>query len=143
MVALCSRAPEIAGERLPDDKELIASNKALDDVNNDLSKLTAAISRVKIAGARFQKGARAARDRCETKVRIAYRSKVSVTDEAKSRSEAGDMDAKSEPDEAPEPSAHNPIYDGPVAIRPMVTAPRLMGRVPPTITKGQMPAPRP
>jgi len=132
MVVLCSKTPEIAGEKLPDDRELTAANKALDDVENDLTKLAGAISRVKIAAARFQKGAHTARDRCESKVRIAYRSKASAAAEA-----------KSEPDDAAaETSGQNPIYDGPVAIRPMVTAPRLMGRVPPVTSDSQPPAAR-
>ena len=132
IVVLCSKTPEIAGEKLPDDRELAAANKALDDVENDLTKLTSAISRVKIASARFQKGARTARDRCETKVRIAYRQKASAT-----------ADPKSDPGDAAETSAQNPIYDGPVAIRPMVTAPRLTGRVPPITSESQLPAARP
>jgi hypothetical protein len=118
IVILCSRAPEIAGESLPDDKELMAANKALDDFDDDLKKLASAIGRMKIASARFQRGARAARDRCEAKVRTAFRSEVGA-----------DQPAKSDPDEAVEASAPNPIYDGPVAIRPMVTAPQLMRKV--------------
>ena len=39
-VALCSRAPEIAGEALPDDKELVAATKAVDDVEDDLKSLS-------------------------------------------------------------------------------------------------------
>jgi hypothetical protein len=131
-IVLCSRAPEIAGERLPDDKELMAANQALDDVGDDLKKMASAIDQVKIASARFQKGARAARDRCEAKVRTAY------------RSEAASQTAKADPDEAVGADTPNEIYDGPVAIRPMVTAPRLMLKVPPTATQAaQAPSARP
>jgi hypothetical protein len=91
-----------------------------------------AIDRVKIASARFQRGARIARDRCEAKVRMAYRSEA-----------APGQPLKSDPDEAIEASPPNPIYDGPVAIRPMVTGPRLVSKVPPTTTQaGQMPSAR-
>jgi hypothetical protein len=64
-VVLCSRAPEITGEILPDDKELMAAKKALDDVEDDLKKMASAIDQMKIANARFERGARAARDKCE------------------------------------------------------------------------------
>jgi hypothetical protein len=65
IVVLCSRAPEITGEILPDDKELMAAKKALDDVEDDLKKMASAIDQMKIANARFERGARAARDKCE------------------------------------------------------------------------------
>ena len=80
-MVLCSRAPEIAGERLPDDKELMAAKKALDDVEYDAKKMATAIAQMKIADARFQRGARAARDKCEAKVRMAYRSVSPLTDQ--------------------------------------------------------------
>ena len=109
MVVLCSRAPEIAGERLPDDKELTAANQALDDVGDDLKKMASAIGQMKIASARFQKGARVARDRCEAKVRTAYRSVISSPLKETT---------KSDPDEAIETNTPD-IYNGPVAIRPL------------------------
>ena len=124
VVVLCSRAPEIAGESLPDNKELKAANKALDDFDDDLKKLASALGRMKIASARFEKGARTARDRCEAKVRTAFRSEVGASSYQ-----------YTDPGEAAEASTPNPIYDGPVAIRPMVTAPQLMRKVPPIITK--------
>jgi hypothetical protein len=133
-VALCSRAPEIAGESLPDDKELVAANQALDDVSDDLKKMAGAINQMKIANARFQRGARAARDRCEAKVRIAYRSVSNPIGQP----------AKPDPDEAVDANPPNDIYNGPVAIRPMVTAPQLMRKVPPTATQAsQTPSARP
>jgi hypothetical protein len=131
IVVLCSTAPEITGESLPDDKELMAAKKALDDVEDDLKKMAGAIGQMKIASARFERGARAARDKCEAKVRTAYRSVSNVP-------------AKSDSDQAVEENAPNDIYNGPVAIRPMVTAPQLMRKVPPTITKAsQAPPARP
>ena len=124
MVVLCSRAPEIAGENLPNDKELMAANQALDDVGDDFKKMASAIGRMKIASARFQKGARAARDRCEAKVRMAY------------RSEAGSgQPAKTDPDEAIETNMPNDIYNGPVAIRPLTIGPQRMGKAPPATAK--------
>jgi hypothetical protein len=124
IVILCSRAPEIAGESLPDDKELTAAHQALDDVGDDLKKMASAIERMKIASARFQRGARAARDRCEAKVRMAY------------RSEAGPgQPAKSDPDEVIEANTPNDIYNGPVAIRPLTIGPQLMGKAPPATAK--------
>ena len=84
IVVRCSRAPEIAGETLPDDKELMAARKALDDVEDDLKKMASAMDQMKIASARFQRGARAARDKCEAKVRMAYRSVSNLTGEPKS-----------------------------------------------------------
>jgi hypothetical protein len=132
-VILCSRAPEIAGERLPDNKELMAANQALDDVGDDLKKMASAMHRVKIASARFQKGARAARDRCEAKVRMAYRSEAGLG-----------QTAKTDPDEAVEAETPNDIYNGPVAIRPMVTAPQLMRKAPSTATQAsETPSARP
>jgi len=122
MVVLCSSAPEIAGERLPDDRELIAANNALDDVEADLKKMASAMDQVKIASARFQRGARAARDRCEAKVRLAYRSV----------SDPNAQPTQPHPDEAAEPDRPDDIYNGPVAIRPMVTAPRPMRKPPQT-----------
>lgn len=122
MVVLCSSAPEIAGERLPDDRELIAANNALDDVEADLKKMASAMDQVKIASARFQRGARAARDRCEAKVRLAYR--LVSTPNA--------QPAQPHPDEAAATDPPDDIYNGPVAIRPMVTAPRLMRKAPQT-----------
>lgn len=119
IVVLCSRAPEIAGNALPDDKELMAAKRALDDVEYDAKKMATAIAQMKIADARFERGARAARDKCEAKVRMAYRS-------------VSNLPAKSDPDQAVEV---NPIYNGPVAIRPMVTAPQLMRKVPPPAMK--------
>ena len=89
IVVLCSRAPEIAGEILPDDKELTAAKRALDDVEDDLKKMASAMDRMKTANARFQRGARAARDQCEAKVRMAYRSVSNVS-------------AKPDPDQAAE-----------------------------------------
>jgi hypothetical protein len=133
-VALCSRAPQIAGESLPDDKELVAANQALDDVSDDLKQMASALNRMKIASARFQRGARAARDRCEAKVRMAYRSVSNPIGQP----------AKSDPDEAVDANTRNDIYDGPVAIRPMVTAPQLMRKVAPTATQAsQTPSARP
>ena len=117
MIVLCSRAPEIAGERLPDNKELTAARQALDDAGDDYRKTATAMAQVKIASAQFEKGARAARGRCEAKVRMAYWSISQPT--------------KSAPDEAVEANTLNEVYNGPVAIRPMVTAPQLMRRVPP------------
>jgi hypothetical protein len=73
VVVLCTRAPEIAGEALPDDKELMTARKALDDVEDDLKKMPGAANQMKIASARFERGARAARDKCEAKVRTAFR----------------------------------------------------------------------
>ena len=122
IVVLCSRAPEIAGDALPDDKELMAAKKALDDVEYDSKKMASAIDQMKIANARFERGARAARDKCEAKVRMAYRS---VSNLAR---------PKSDPDLAVEADPPNDIYNGPVAIRPMVTAPQLMRKVRPTAT---------
>jgi hypothetical protein len=119
IVVLCSRAPEIAGESLPDDRELTAANQALDDVGDDLKKMASAIERMKLASARFQKGARAARDRCEAKVRMAYQL------EAVSR-----QPTRPDPDEAIETDTPNDIYNGPVAIRPLRIAPQLTGKVP-------------
>jgi hypothetical protein len=134
IVVLCSRAPEIAGEILPDDKELTAAKKALDDVEDDLKKMASAINQMKIASARFERGARAARDKCEAKVRMAYRSVSNLIGQP----------AKSDPDPAIEADPPNDIYNGPVAIRPMVTAPQLMRKVPPTTTNAsQTPSARP
>jgi hypothetical protein len=131
IVVLCSTAPEITGESLPDDKELMAAKKALDDVEDDLKKMASAISQMKIASARFERGARAARDKCEAKVRTAYRS-------------VSNAPAKSDSDQAVEANAPNDIYNGPVAIRPMVTAPQLMRKAPPTITNAsETPSARP
>jgi hypothetical protein len=121
IVVLCSRAPEITGEILPDDKELMAAKRALDDVEDDLKKMASAIDRMKIANARFQRAARAARDKCEAKVRMAYRS-------------VSNLSAKPDPDQATEANPPNDIYNGPVAIRPMVTAPQLMRKAPLTTT---------
>jgi len=122
IVVLCSRAPEITGEILPDDKELMAARKALDDVEDDLKKMATAIDKMKIASARFERGARAARDKCEAKVRMAYRSVSNLIAQP----------AKSDPGQAIEANPPNDIYNGPVAIRPMVTAPQLMRKVPPS-----------
>jgi hypothetical protein len=131
IVALCSRAPEIAGEALPDDKELVAATKAVDDVEDDLKKMASAMDKMKIANARFQRGARAARDKCEAKVRMTYRS-------------VSNLPAKSDPDQAVEEKPIDDIYNGPVAIRPMVTAPQLMRKVRPTATNElQRPSARP
>jgi len=133
-VVLCSSAPEIAGESLPDDKELVAANQALDDVSDDLKKMASAIDRMKIANAHFERGARAARDRCEAKVRMAYRSVSNFVGQP----------AKPDPDEAVEANTPADIYNGPVAIRPMVTAPQLMRKVPATATQpSQTPSARP
>ena len=144
LVVLCGRAPEIAGESLPDDKELVAAQKALDDVDDDLKKLASAMDRMKIASARFQKGARAARDRCEAKVRTAYRSEAGSTYDPKVISNLTGQPTNSDPGKAIEANTRNDIYDGPVAIRPMVTAPQLMRKVPATTTKAsQMPSARP
>ena len=133
-VALCSRAPEIAGESLPDDKELVAARRALDDVEDDLKKMASAIDQMKVTNARFERGAHAARDRCEAKVRMAYRSVSNLTAQP----------AKSDPDQAIEANPPNDIYNGPVAIRPMVTAPQLMRKVAPTATQAsQTPPARP
>jgi hypothetical protein len=134
IVVLCSTAPEIAGETLPDDKELMAARKALDDVEDDLKKMASAMDQMKIASARFQRGARAARDKCEAKVRMAYRSVSNLTAQP----------TKSDPDLAVEADPANDIYNGPVAIRPMVTAPQLMRKVRPTATNAsQTPSSRP
>ncbi len=134
IVVLCSRAPEITGETLPDDKELMAAKKALDDVEDDLKKMAGAINKLKIANARFQRGARVARDKCEAKVRMAYRSVSNVIGQP----------AKSDPDQAIEANPPDGIYNGPVAIRPMVTAPQLMRKVLPTTTNAsQTPSTRP
>jgi hypothetical protein len=134
MVALCSRAPEITGEILPDDKELMAAKKALDDVEDDLKKMASAIDKMKVANARFERGARAARDKCEAKVRMAYRSVSNRNDQA----------AKSAPEQAVETNPSDDIYNGPVAIRPMVTAPQLMRKVPPSAANAlQAPSARP
>jgi hypothetical protein len=131
VVVICSRAPEITGEALPDDRELMAAKKALDDVEDDLKKMASAIDQMKIANARFERGARAARDKCEAKVRMAYRS-------------VSNAPAKSDPDQAVEANPPSDIYNGPVAIRPMVTAPQLMRKVPPiTATVSQTPSARP
>jgi hypothetical protein len=131
IVILCSRAPDIAGETLPDDKELTAARKALDDVEYDSRKMASAVNQMKIASARFDRGARAARDKCEAKVRMAHGA-------------ASSSSAKPDPDEAVEAAAPNDIYNGPVAIRPMVTAPQLMRKVRPTATSAsQTPSPRP
>jgi hypothetical protein len=119
MVVLCSRAPEIAGESLPDDKELTVATQALDDVDDDLKKMASAIARMKIATSRFQKRARAARDRCEAKVRMAYRSEV-----------VRGQPPKSDPDEAIDAKAPNDIYNGPVAIRPLTIAPKPLRNAP-------------
>lgn len=134
IVVLCSRAPEITGDVLPDDKELMAAKRALDDVEYDTKKLASAIDQMKIASARFQRGARAARDKCEAKVRMAYRSVSTLIDRP----------AKSDPDQAVEANPSDDIYNGPVAIRPMVTAPRLMRKVPPTTANAlEAPSARP
>jgi hypothetical protein len=133
-VVLCSRAPEITGDALPDDKELMKAKKTLDDVEDDLKKMASAIDQLKVANARFQRGARAARDKCEAKVRMAYRSVSNLTAQP----------TKSDPDLAVEADPANDIYNGPVAIRPMVTAPQLMRKVRPTATKAsQTPSSRP
>jgi hypothetical protein len=126
IVVLCSRAPEITGEILPDDKELIAAKKALDDVEYDAKKMATAIAQMKIADARFARGARAARDKCEAKVRMAYRY-------------VSNLQAKSDPDQAVEANPPNDIYNGPVAIRPMLTAPQLMRKIPPAATNASRP----
>jgi hypothetical protein len=123
-VVLCSRAPEITGESLPDDKELMVAKKALDDVEDDLKKMASAMDQMRIANARFERGARAARDKCEAKVRMAYRSVSSLIAQP----------AKSDPDQAIEAKPLADIYNGPVAIRPMVTAPQLMRKPAPTPT---------
>jgi hypothetical protein len=133
-VVLCSRAPEITGDALPDDKELMKAKKALDDVEDDLKEMASAIDQLKVANARFQRGARAARDKCEAKVRMAYRSVSNLTAQP----------TKSDPDLAVEADPANDIYNGPVAIRPMVTAPQLMRKVRPTATNAsQTPSSRP
>jgi hypothetical protein len=124
IVVLCSRAPEIASESLPDDKELVAATQALDDVSDDLKRMASAIERMKIASARFQRGAHAARDRCEAKVRMAYQLEA-----------VSSQPAKSDPDKAIEANTPNGIYDGPVAIRPLTIRPQLMGRAPPATAK--------
>jgi hypothetical protein len=118
IVVLCSRAPEIAGESLPDDKELTAANQALDDVGDDLKKMASAIERMKIASARFQKGARAARDRCEAKVRMEYRLEA-----------VSGQPTKPDPGEAIETDTPNDIYNDPVAIRPLRIAPRIPAEI--------------
>ena len=134
IVIICSRAPEITGEALPDDKELMAAKKALDDEEDDLKKMASAIDKLKIANARFEKAARAARDKCEAKVRMAYRSV----------SNSIGQPAKSDPDQAIEANPSSDIYNGPVAIRPMVTAPQLMRKVLPiTANVSQTPSARP
>jgi hypothetical protein len=52
--------------------------------------------------------------------------------------------AKTDLDEAAEANTPADIYNGPVAIRPMVTAPQLMREVPPTATQSsRTPAARP
>jgi hypothetical protein len=131
IVLLCSTAPEITGETLPDDQELMAARKALDDVEDDLKKMASAMDKMKIANARFERGARAARDKCEAKVRRAYRS-------------VSNLATKSDPDQAVEANPSDAIYNGPVAIRPMVTAPQLMRKVPLTTTNAlQAPSARP
>jgi hypothetical protein len=132
IVVLCSRAPEIAGEILPDDKELTAAKKALDDVEDDLKKMASAIDQMKIANARFERGARAARDKCEAKVRMAYRSVSNKIGQP----------AKSAPEQAVEADPPDDIYNGPVAIRPMVTAPQLMRKIPTTTNASQTPSAR-
>jgi hypothetical protein len=112
----------------------MAAKKALDDVEDDLKKMASAIDQMKIANARFERGARAARDKCEAKVRMAYRSVSNMIDQA----------AKSAPEQAVEANPPDDIYNGPVAIRPMVTAPQLMRKVPPTTTNAsQTPSARP
>jgi hypothetical protein len=134
IVSLCSRAPQITGEILPDDKELMAAQKALDDAEDDLKKMATTINQMKIASARFERGARAARDKCEAKVRVAYRSISSLVGQP----------TTSDPDPAVEAHPLDDIYNGPVAVRPMVTAPQLMRRVSPTATNAsQTPSARP
>jgi hypothetical protein len=134
ILVLCSRAPEIAGESLPDDKELMAAKKALDDVEDDLKKMARAIDQMKIANARFERGARAARDKCEAKVRMAYRSVSNKIGQS----------TQPAPEESVEANPPDDIYNGPVAIRPMVTAPQLIGKVPPATTNAsQAPSARP
>jgi hypothetical protein len=107
---------------LPDDRELVAANKALDDVEADSKKMASAMDQMKIASARFQRGARAARDRCEAKVRLAWRSISNFNAEP----------AQPHLDEGVQTDPPDDIYNGPVAIRPMVTAPRLTRKAPQT-----------
>jgi hypothetical protein len=72
VVLLCSRAPEIAGEALPDDTEFEAARKALDDAGGNLTKIAIASDRMRAAGDHYQQAAQAAVARCETKVRAEY-----------------------------------------------------------------------
>ena len=94
IVIFCSTAPEITGETLPDDKELMAARKALDDVEDDLKKMASAMDKMKIANARFERGARAARDKCEAKVRRAYRSVSNLADKIRSGPSRRDKPAR-------------------------------------------------
>jgi hypothetical protein len=121
-VVLCSSAPEIAGERLPDDRELKAATKALDDVEDDLKKMAGAMARMRIASTLFERGARAARDRCEAKVRSAFRAVAAQIAQP----------AQTPPAEAVAADPPAEIYNGPVAIRPMVTSPGLTRKPPQT-----------
>jgi hypothetical protein len=96
--------------------------------------MASAIDQMKIANARFERGARAARDKCEAKVRMAYRSVSNKIGQP----------AKSAPEQAVEANPPDDIYNGPVAIRPMVTAPQLMRKIPTTTTNAsQTPSARP
>jgi hypothetical protein len=75
VIVLCSQAPQIAGESLPnDDTEQAAALKALDDAaaSGDLKKLALASELLKTANEHFTQGAISSRDKCEAAVRKAW-----------------------------------------------------------------------
>jgi len=63
---------------------------------------------------------------------MAYRSVSHMIDQA----------TKSAPEQAVETNPPDDIYNGPVAIRPMVTAPQLMRKIPTTTNASQTPSAR-
>jgi hypothetical protein len=107
VVLLCSRAPEIAGEALPDDAEFETARKALDNAGGDLKEMGIASDRMRAASAHYQQAMAAVIARCETKVRAEYAHAV-IADKAetagKAKAEAdraqADAAAKAEADRA-------------------------------------------
>ena len=71
-VAVCFKAPEIAGDGGFDTTEVLAAAKAVQDAEGDLAKQALAFERSKVARAKYEAAARALVRGCETKVRSAF-----------------------------------------------------------------------
>ena len=69
VVLLCSRAPDIAGESLPDGTEIGAARAAMENAGSDLKRLAIASDMNKTASDNFQEAARVSVANCEAKVR--------------------------------------------------------------------------